>query len=229
MRKFKFTIYCFLIFLLCWGQQKTYIIPEPKELEVNSGSFILSGFTSFIYPGSAETTASLFNEILFSNYGIQLKKGKTKINAVRLIEDNAMKSEEYQLIVNEDGVLIRGKEDGLFYGTQTLLQLISQNEEGVLTIPFVEINDEPRFTYPGVLVDVGRYFFSEDCIKRFIDRMAYYKLNTFHWHLTEDGGWRIEIKKYPELTQKGAWRSSSQKTHNPKDQDRIPHGGFYTQ
>ncbi|MDR1668081.1 MAG: family 20 glycosylhydrolase, partial [Bacteroidales bacterium] len=119
-----------------------------------------------------------------------------------------------------------GNGAGLFYGVQTLRQLIS--DEQAPSLPNVKIEDRPRFAYRGFMLDVGRYFFSVDYLKRYFDMMAHYKLNVFHWHLTEDCGWRIEIKKYPELTRKAAWRSSTQITYEGGS-NRIPHGGYYTQ
>ena len=113
-----------------------------------------------------------------------------------------MKRETYNLLVETNGVMIRGSESGVFYGLQTLQQLISETENKLL-IPEVKIEDRPRFKYRGVLIDVARYYQTPEFLKKYIDVMAHYKLNVLHLHLTEDAGWRIEIKKYPELTRKG--------------------------
>ncbi|WP_080905361.1 beta-N-acetylhexosaminidase [Parabacteroides sp. Marseille-P3160] len=214
----------------CLAQQHHLsLIPEPKEVVAHTGDFTLSASTALYYPAKIEKTVSLLNNCLADRYSIHLKKGNASKNTIRLTIDTSVPSESYQLTVDSKGVSIRGGEAGVFYATQTLLQLITEDSKGALSIPFVDIKDEPRFAYRGLMLDVGRYFFSEENIKQFIDLMAYYKLNIFHWHLTEDGGWRIEIKKHPELTRKGAWRSSTQVSRDPKNQDRIPHGGFYTQ
>ena len=126
------------------------------------------------------------------------------------------------------GITLRGGSAGIFYGLQTLRQLVGETD-GHVRVPCVEIADSPRFGYRGALLDVGRYFYSVEYVKRFIDRMARFKLNRLHWHLTDDQGWRIEIKSHPELTRVGAWRSSTQKSKDKTNQDRLPHGGFYTQ
>jgi hexosaminidase len=118
---------------------------------------------------------------------------------------------------------------GLFYGIQTLRQLVAGSRLG---IPAARIEDAPRFPWRGLHLDVGRHFFPVEFIKRYIDLLATFKLNTFHWHLTEDQGWRLEIKKYPKLTEVGAWRKETIVGHarrGPKGYDGTRHGGFYTQ
>lgn len=230
MKKQILILFALTVCLAGWAQQPPLsLIPEPKEVVAHAGDFTLSASTGLHYPDKIEKTVSLLNDCLGNQYSIRLKKGNASKNTIRFTIDTSMPSEAYRLTVDSKGVTIRGGEAGIFYGTQTLLQLITGNPDGELSIPYVDIKDEPRFAYRGLMLDVGRYFFSEEKIKEFIDLMAYYKLNIFHWHLTEDGGWRIEIKKHPELTQKGAWRSSTQVTHDPNNQDRVPHGGFYTQ
>jgi hexosaminidase len=127
--------------------------------------------------------------------------------------------EGYSLIVNASGINIKAATDaGAFYAQKTLNQLIAT--PSVDGIPFCEIEDHPRYRWRGIMVDVGRHVFSVDYIKRFIDLLASYKFNILHWHLTEDQGWRIEIKKYPRLTEIGAWRENA---------DGTRYGGFYTQ
>ena len=142
------------------------------------------------------------------NFDITLNEGNSK-KSIALIEDSSMPSEAYDLTIDVDKVILRGNSAGLFYGIQTLQQLFYV-EGGRLTLPALVFEDGPRFVYRGVMLDVARYFYSIDYLKEFIDLMAHYKLNVFHWHLTEDGGWRIELKKYPQLTQRGAWRKSTQ-------------------
>ena len=118
---------------------------------------------------------------------------------------------------------------GLFYGIQTLRQLVAGSRLG---IPAARIEDAPRFPYRGLHLDVGRHFFPVEFIKRYIDLLAAFKLNTFHWHLTEDQGWRLEVKTYPKLTEIGAWRTETIVGHarrGPKGYDGTRHGGFYTQ
>ena len=136
--------------------------------------------------------------------------------------------ESYQLSVKPGGIVVEASTHaGLFYGLQTLRQLTDRQG----SVPAVEIRDAPRYPYRGLHLDVGRHYFPVDFIKKYIDVMAMYKLNTFHWHLTEDQGWRIEIKRYPKLTEVGAFRRETvlEKNRDPYVGDGIRHGGFYTQ
>jgi hexosaminidase len=141
-------------------------------------------------------------------------------------------SEAYVLEVTSDGVTLRAPAHaGLFYGIQTLRQLITPADDGGHEIPTVRIEDAPRFPYRGMHLDVGRHFFPVDFIKRYIDLMSRYKMNTFHWHLTEDQGWRLEIRKYPRLTEIGSCRAETmlEKNYEPYVGDGIEYCGFYTQ
>ncbi len=142
--------------------------------------------------------------------------------------------------VNEDGIrILASTAAGLYYALQTVRQLLPPQIEQTLgspgdavwRVPLVNISDSPRFSYRGMHLDVGRHFFPVEFVKRYIDMMSRYKMNYFHWHLTEDQGWRIEIKKYPKLTEVGAYRAETilEKNFNPYVGDGIPHGGFYTQ
>ncbi|MDD2437545.1 MAG: family 20 glycosylhydrolase [Massilibacteroides sp.] len=222
-------IFGLLLLFLCGGlwAQSPSLIPTPESLEMFSGSFVLSSSTRINFQGNeAKENVAFLNKFLKQTCGFVLKSGSGK-NSIRLISDSSFPKEGYRLTVNEDEIVLRGGEAGLFYAVNTLQQLIPNT--GELKIPCLKIEDKPRFAYRGLMLDVGRYFFSVEYLKKFIDQMAHYKLNVFHWHLTEDGGWRIEIKKYPELTRKGAWRSSTQYTNEGALQDRVPHGGFYTQ
>ncbi len=138
-----------------------------------------------------------------------------------LTQDLGLPEHGYRLLVNASGAQLQSPDaTGLFHGQQTLRQLVNQARRGDGTVPALEITDYPRFPWRGAHLDVCRHFFSLETVKAFIDRMALHKLNVFHWHLTEDQGWRLEIKKYPKLTEIGAWR---------KGADGQPYGGFYTQ
>lgn len=205
------------------------LVPKPAKMELKSGSFIIDHSVRIKVSGKeAIKGRDLLLSFVRENFDIVLNSGNSK-KGISLIEDSSMPSEAYNLIIDEDNVVLRGNSAGLFYGIQTLQQLFYV-EGGRLILPALVIEDKPRFEYRGVMLDVARYFYSIDYLKEFIDLMAHYKLNVFHWHLTEDGGWRIEIKKYPQLTQRGAWRNSTQ--YGPDravHQDRLPHGGFYTQ
>lgn len=215
--------------------QRTSIMPKPKLLVERSGSFTLDGRVAVYY-----TTPQLKSIANYAVSAIQemngrqlpLKTGALKpTKAILLSIDPAVKTsaEGYLLEVKPSGISIRANaEQGLFYGVQTLLQLVPV-EKGS-QIPCVQIEDEPRFSWRGMLFDNCRHMFSVPFIKKFIDQLAYHKLNKFHWHLTEDQGWRIEIKKYPRLQQIAAYRNGTQ--YGPdrkKDVDTIRYGGYYTQ
>lgn len=207
------------------------LIPRPGSLVTKSGSFFLSATTSITYnDDKAARSASFLNDFFRSAYGINLtvKKSKKAVNNIHFLYDSSFGKEEYTLTIEASKVVIRAGEGGLFYGLQTLMQLLPPNTDEALRFPCLEIKDSPRFAHRGALLDVGRYFFTVDQVKRFLDLMASYKLNVFHWHLTEDAGWRIEIKKYPLLTQIGAWRRGTLQNHSHESFDRLPHGGFYT-
>jgi len=145
------------------------------------------------------------------------------------ISSDQANTEYYTLDATASGATISGDPAGVFYGTQTFVQLVSGGVEPRLM--HAKIEDYPRFRWRGMHLDVARHFRSVDFVKKYIDMMARFKMNTFHWHLTEDQGWRIEIKAYPKLTEVGAWRKETMvaKNFNPYIGDGIPHGGFYTQ
>ena len=216
------------------------IIPKPLRMEVGSGVFRLGRETKIIIDSKsleAREVGEYLAAKLRRSTGHPLDTGTTtgKIPAGSILLRTAdalakMGNEGYRLTSSKGGVKLEAfAPAGLFYGVQTLLQLLPAEVEGGTqpadsdwSIPFVRIEDEPRFVWRGAHLDVGRHFFPKEFIKKYIDLLAMYKLNTFHWHLTEDQGWRIEIKKYPRLTEIGAWRRETM-------DDATPHGGFYTQ
>jgi hexosaminidase len=174
---------------------------------------------------------------LRSTTGLGLAAGSTGPR-IRVVRIEGLPAEAYELRVTSVGVEIAASHAaGVFYAFQTLRQLLPAEIEsedmvdGVLWIlPAVEIADTPRFPYRGMHLDVARHFFDVEFVKKYIDTMSRFKLNRFHWHLTEDQGWRIEIDAYPRLTEIGAWRSESPVEDNldPYIGDGVPHGGFYT-
>lgn len=222
--------------------QTVSIIPQPKKLMIAQGkhSFNLSPTTVIVLEGSnLSNSVNFFNDYLKEFYGFKLKtlsKSASK-NAIRLnfemMEKNAPGA--YRLQSNDDGIYIAGdNETGVFYGIQTLIQLLPlKNTETLklpLKIPYVDIEDEPRFGYRGLHLDVSRHFMPVDFVKKYIDYIALHKMNYFHWHLTDDQGWRIEIKKYPKLTSVGAWRNGTIIGRYPgTGNDGIKYGGYYTQ
>jgi hexosaminidase len=232
MRKFFPYLFCLCFSASLFGQQVS-IIPKPVSLQVNSGIFNLTPSSVIIVPQDADRkSADFLNIYLQEIYGFKLPviKAGTKGIRVGTSKSSAAKG-AYTLNVNDAGVSILGDSpEGTFYGIQTLIQLLPVQKSASLAIPFVAVKDEPRFSYRGLHLDVGRHMFPVSFIKKYIDYIALHKMNYFHWHLTEDQGWRIEIKKYPNLTQTGAYRSGTIIGRHPgTGNDKTRYGGFYTQ
>lgn len=224
-------------------QAACHIIPKPTSLNRLAGHFVVTDATqiggdkSLIIEG--EYLTSLLNTATGYDLSFHTDGAKRSINL--LLDASVANEEGYTLLINENEITITGKTaKGVFYGIQTLRQLmpalIETDEQlpSELVIPAVEIEDSPRFVYRGMHLDVGRHFYKPDFVKRYIDLLAMHKMNTFHWHLTEDQGWRIEIKKYPKLTEVGAWRKETLIGHlseenKPLTYDGKRYGGFYTQ
>lgn len=210
------------------------LIPLPRSLEAREGAFPLrSGLgISVSDPGNADLgrLAGLLRGYVRELAGVDAAIGAGRAITLALRPDAPAGSESYRLDVATDRIEVTARDSrGLFYGIQTLRQLVAASPKAV---PAVRIEDAPRFPYRGLHLDVGRHFFPVDFIKRYIDLLATFKLNTFHWHLTEDQGWRLEIKRYPKLTEIGAWRKETIVGHarrGPNGYDGTRHGGFYTQ
>lgn len=212
------------------------IIPRPASQVMGQGVFTITRQTPVIAENAdAQNVARLFNYFLDKKYGFTLKVlSKATPNAIllKVTSTEAESKEGYRLDVSSHSVNISGDKGGAFYGCQSLLQLMHQSGRE-FTVPAIVINDKPRFAYRGLMLDVARHFFSVDEVKRVIDMMAYLKMNRLHWHLTDDQGWRLEIKKYPKLTTISAWRDStiigSYGDNKPFVYDHQRTGGFYTQ
>ncbi|MBJ6368251.1 beta-N-acetylhexosaminidase [Snuella sedimenti] len=215
------------------------ITPKPVSQKILKGRFLVDGDAKITYDESLENEAGYLSEILGLAIGkkVPINSHGKDGNIMLKLDDQISNDEGYGLTVNYDGITISGKSaTGVFYGIQTLKQLmpstIEKEEilEEALTIPAVNITDSPRYKYRGMHLDVARHFFPVSYIKKYIDLIAMHKMNTFHWHLTEDQGWRIEIKKYPKLTEVGAWRNGTIIGHSPgTGNDQKKYGGFYTQ
>ncbi|MGQ1788229.1 beta-N-acetylhexosaminidase [Saccharicrinis sp. GN24d3] len=208
------------------------VIPQPVKMTENGQKFALNSDTKILFSAGLKEQALLLQSALSPATGWDLEiaeSNKAKSNAIYLGIDKTidLKPEGYKLSVTNKSILITAREDvGVFYGIQTLLQLMpveiynkQRQKELVWNVPGVDIEDEPTFAWRGMMLDVSRYFFEMDYVIRFIDMMAMYKLNVLHMHLIDDAGWRLEIKKYPKLTSVGAWRGEGK--------DRT--GGYYTQ
>ena len=213
------------------------LIPKPKTLQIKQGEFLLSDSTIIVGNNSFET--NYLKTWIKAYYGFELAISNVANNAksvIMLVQNNEIDSanplnENYELSINPNNIIISApSQGGIFYGIQTLLQLLPIKPSKPIALPCLYINDEPLYSWRGMHLDVCRHFFPKDYIKRYIDYLAMYKMNTFHWHLTEDQGWRIEIKKYPKLTSVGAWRSGSMVGHYSENTiDSLTYGGYYTQ
>ena len=228
----------------CFAQHDPYmgIVPAPVSVKKGNGEFKLTAETIILADSPNHKAVRFFTEYLrkagFSNTVTdlnQLAKGNKEMkNSITLSVNTKsdLPAEGYQLHVYDDHVVLNGKGAGLFYGMQTLIQLLQIKNNNLITIPCTNIKDYPRFGYRGMHLDVSRHFFDVDFVKKYIDVMAMYKLNTFHWHLTDDQGWRIEIKKYPKLTEIGSKRAQTKINRAGIDlelYDNTPYEGFYTQ
>lgn len=214
------------------------IIPQPKSMTRLKGEFKLNYKTKIVATDEqGRKSAGILNDLLMKNYGFKLEytEKPQKKNAIVFTTQGfpigIAPPESYGLTISPQGILILGNETGQFYALQTLMQILPVNFKGGAKLPAVDISDAPRFSYRGMHLDVSRHFFPVEFVKKYIDLMAQYKFNQFHWHLTEDQGWRIEIKKYPRLTEIGSKRPETQKekNRNPYIGDGIPVEGFYTQ
>ncbi|WP_240915520.1 beta-N-acetylhexosaminidase [Polaribacter sp. 20A6] len=212
------------------------IIPKPVSLELSNGLFLVDHKTKVVGDENLKNEGDYLADMLSHISGSNITFKATSTGNIELKIDEAIENNEgYTLSVTYNKITISGKTaKGVFYGIQTLKQLIPAtkvSQETALTIPAVTIKDEPRFIYRGMHLDVARHFFSIDFIKKYIDLLAMHKMNTFHWHLTEDQGWRIEIKKYPKLTEVGSKRHGTINGHFNKKEgnDETAYGGFYTQ
>ena len=222
------------------GQTILPLIPQPQDVQLGVGAFFLSPNTAIVTADSAlQKQVVLFNDYLkkLLNFELRVRDNVPEsIKSIRLSikKDPAKPEGSYHMQVLTTAIVIEGNDaTGVFYGLNNLLQFSSTAKNIGLPgfkIPVMQITDAPRFDYRGMMLDVSRHFRSVDFIKLHIDRMAMLKLNVFHWHLTDDQGWRIEIKKYPKLTEIGAWRDGTIMGSYPgKGNDNLKHGGFYTQ
>lgn len=219
----------------CFSQQLN-IIPQPVSVVTKPGKFTITQKTTIVASDDEDRkTAILLNDYLQQVYGFKLdidkKEGKNYIRFSTKRFIKAPDNDAYSLTVSPDGITINGDTyNGTFYGMETLIQLLPVEKVSPMAIPMVTINDYPRFAYRGMHLDVGRHFFPVSFVKKYIDYLALHKMNYFHWHLTEDQGWRIEIKKYPRLTEVGAYRNGTIIGRYPGTaNDNQPYGGFYTQ
>lgn len=214
------------------GEPANYnVVPLPQSIQLAKGAdFLLDDDVQILAPtelmDEAEFLKQYVKELTYNDLPIVNKRAK-KVRYIELAVSPKMTEKEgYVMTIGQKGVTIQGGSNaGVFYGIQTLRKAICK---GVI-MPAATITDTPRFSWRGMHLDCSRHFWSVSFIKKFIDLLAMHNMNTFHWHLTDDQGWRIEIKKYPELTTIGSQRSGTTLGTNSDLDDGIPHGGFYTQ
>jgi hexosaminidase len=217
------------------GKQPS-LIPLPAHLAVADGTFNVDAQTPIVVADHAELTqrtARYLSELIARTRGLRLpvNQGAATTRGIVLLRDPSAavaNGEGYALDVTPQGIRISARDDaGLFYGAVTLWQLLTPDaQRGAVQVPAMHISDQPRFPWRGLMLDSTRHFQSVAEIERLLDQMAQHKLNTFHWHLTDDQGWRIQIRRYPELTRIGAWRTPPDAGHDGEPQR---YGGFYTQ
>ncbi|ULQ52014.1 beta-N-acetylhexosaminidase [Flavihumibacter fluvii] len=229
-------ILCFVLFTHSLFSYSANIIPMPAYLQENKGQITLSAQTSITASGDCANELSFLKRWLADEFALTLAGGNNSATQVLLVADPvkfaAMGKEGYALLVTPKSITIQAPyAAGIFYGMQSLRQLVQASaDRKSLVVNCITVKDNPRFGIRSFMLDEGRYFKGERTVKRLLDEMALLKMNTFHWHLTDDQGWRLEIKKYPLLTQVGGQRDSSQTGGwNSTTYDGKPHKGFYTQ
>ena len=232
------------------AETKLNIIPEPRSVSVNKGSFKIKGanfnYDSFLDKAIVGAIAKLADDINFASGKTSSVAVATGVNSgtpleamkgIYFLKDATLDKEEYRIeIVSNAAKITASGKNGFLYALSTFKQLLpveifsGKPAYGAKwSIPCCTIQDKPRFPYRGIHLDCARHFFGVEAVKRFLDVCAAYKINRFHWHLTEDQGWRVEIKKYPELTETGAFRAGTQTTKDRDKHDGKRYGGYYTQ
>lgn len=228
------------IALLVWNAafaQNVGVIPQPLKVENGESAYIINSATEIIANDDNKENAAYLQNMLSPCFPLKIKEKGT--SGIVLKQDEKLSSElgneGYKLNVSESALTITAPtQAGIFYGIQTLRQILPLNlsNHSSLSVPAVSITDSPRFPWRAYMLDESRYFQGMEFVKKVLDEMALLKMNVFHWHLTDDAGWRIEIKKYPKLTEVGAFRKNSQAGPEKWDSELLsgePHGGFYTQ
>ena len=234
--KYKILTLLLLFSVISIAQHNLNLIPKPNSVEITKGHFVLNEETVIQAEENSFEAKYLLKEIK-ERTGLELKITSTSSTknviqfGIKIPDTTNFDREQYHIKVGKNKIRISAfSYQGIFYGIQTLVQMIPYEKSNEIKLNEVAILDQPKFQWRGMHLDVSRHFFPKDFIKEYIDYLALYKMNTFHWHLTDDQGWRIEIKKYPKLTEVGAWRNGSMIGHyTDQTFDNIRYGGFYTQ
>ncbi|MGL2965014.1 beta-N-acetylhexosaminidase [Flavobacterium sp. XGLA_31] len=231
----KLIAFLLLFFAVGFSQNALPLIPQPQSVEIRKGYFVLSKET-IIQADASQFEAQYLQQAIKQQSGLDLKiqpvaGNVSKISLSHTVEKMGKDIEAYQLNISKNAIgLLAENGPGFFYVVQTLLQLMPAEKKETIQLPCLQINDAPKYAWRGMHLDCARHFFPVDFVKKYIDYLAMYKFNTFHWHLTDDQGWRIEIKQYPNLTEVGAWRNGSMVGHyNDQKYDSVRYGGFYSQ
>ncbi|HKE42962.1 MAG TPA: family 20 glycosylhydrolase, partial [Steroidobacteraceae bacterium] len=238
---------CVLLIVLCGCESRhevpagMNVIPAPAESVAGQGSFVIESTTPVIFGADAEVerTARYFIDLVARTGGPQLQAAGSVPDAARPAIQFQLDAsggvpdvEGYSLAVSPQRIVISaGTPRGLFYGAITLWQLITAQpgDRQHVSIGSVTIHDRPRFAWRGLMLDVARHYMPPELVKQMLDWMALHKLNVMHWHLTDDQGWRLEIRRYPKLTEVGAWRVPAGAAGVDADGQPVRYGGFYTQ
>ena len=214
------------------------IIPVPASIKKGTGTFVFTQLTTIRADKPTDKAILYLKDFLLNNhfknkiltYNPKTAKSSAGTTVILTsIGSEGIPEEGYKLTVTPDKITIIGKGAGLFYGIQTFIQLLPIEYQDVVKINAVTIEDSPRFGYRGMMLDVSRHFFNVQEVKKVIDMLALYKINNFHWHLVDGAGWRIEIRKYPKLTEVGGTRLQTNFGGNRDYLDNVPYTGFYTQ
>lgn len=238
MNSFRLRIANLILLLLLVGTvaRSANIIPQPAYVQEKQGTFNIAHKGNILYAGKQQEVNTIINtfiEQVSQDYGLNLQADKSKKADILLQEKKSLGKEAYELSVTSGKMTIYASTPaGFFYALRTLNQLIL-SDSSYTSIPCILVKDTPRFSYRGFLIDAGRYYLPLADVKKAIDLAANYKLNRFHWHLTDDQGWRLEIKKYPRLTEQGSTRPNSAigtwDQYYPRHYDGKEHSGYYTQ
>ena len=221
----------------------TELIPQPRSVVAGSGEVRLTARSRLYAGDGTEGVGNWLRTALQQATGLPLHEGREFDDAcddgIGLQLDPALGPEEYRLVSDSNGVLIEGGSPaGVFWGAQTLRQLLGPDayrkapldRDRTWSVPYLTVQDAPRFRWRGLMLDVARHFMPKEGVLRYLDLMAAHKLNVFHFHLTDDQGWRVEIERYPKLTEIGSWRARTKFGHRASPLwDDKPHGGYYTQ
>ena len=238
MRKYSFIFAAVLALAACRQVQPQAfsVIPMPAEVAVSEGAYSVAGKAFFLDPrldNASQDAIWRFKDALEAATGRTSPLGKGDI---QFLVNPELAPEQYTVQVNKDGVVVEASAlNGFVYACETLKQMLpaaiygGKKAKAHWVLPYVSIQDQPRFAYRGMHLDVSRHFWSVDEVKRYLDVMSVYKLNRLHWHLTDDQGWRAEIKAYPKLMEVSAWRNGTVIKKDWGSNDGIRYGGFYTQ